>query len=328
MRFRLASDAANLRAKVIPVLPLLVRQWLPEGEQRGEIYFALNPRRNDRGLGSFQINTVTGHWRDYAISEGGRDAVSLYAYLFTGGDYKAAIKALADDPLIEAAVVGCATTPPAKPAKSLKLKAAKLAEVRRIYDNASGLTGMPAATYLQSRGLRPTEAWDCLRASVQRYPMVGACPVLIAPIDDPNGAMVGLQCTYLTPLGKKLPVPDPRRTLGTARGGAIRLGEAKRDLVICEGLEDGLTLYQELGGDVSVWVACGASFLHLIAVPAAVRRLTIAADNDAAGRRAAWRAADAFSVGGRVVRIWPPRSGFKDFNDQIRGIRSKASRND
>lgn len=320
MRARPQHDRAKTKAAMLAALPDLIRQWCLAGEQRGELYFALNPRRNDRSIGSFQINTSTGRWRDHAIGEGGGDVVSLYAYLFNICDYREAFKALAGDPLVQATLASGIAAPPAKVAVPLIERAAKLASVRRMYDNSTGLTGMPVEAYLRSRGLLPTEAWDALRASVRSYPGVGACPVLIAPIEALDGSLVGLHRTYLTPHGAKLDVPNPRLTLGNVRGGAIRLGAANDRLIISEGLEDGLTLYQELG--VPVWVAGGASFLHLMAIPDTVRSLTIAADNDAAGERAAQRAADFFSVGGREVWIMRPKHGFKDFNDQIRGIQS------
>ncbi|HZU63184.1 MAG TPA: toprim domain-containing protein [Novosphingobium sp.] len=321
MSRRPAGNASGLKATVLALLPGLIRQWLPNGELRGDVYFALNPRRQDRHLGSFQINIRTGRWRDHAIDVGGRDAVSLYAYLSTGGDYRAAFTALTSDPLVQAAMAAGAAAPPAKPAKAAKPAADKLALVRRLYANATGLTGMPAATYLQNRGLHRTDAWETLRASVQHYPGAGACPALLASIDAPDGSLVGLHRTFLTSVGDKLGVANPRLTLGQVRGGAIRLGKASDELIICEGLEDGLTLFQLL--DRAVWVAGGAPFLPLMVIPEAVRILTIAADNDAAGERAARRAADVFGVGGREVRIMRPAPGFKDFNDQLRNIKSK-----
>ncbi|MDR3427748.1 toprim domain-containing protein [Silvimonas sp.] len=324
----LASNADSLRAEVLAALPILLRQWLPVGEHRGDIYVALNPRRNDRTPESFKINILTGQWRDYAIDVGGGDAVSLYAYLFTGGDYRAAIKAIASDPVVIAAIASGPKVPPAKTAKPLKSQTATLAKVRQLYAKATVLANSAAEVYLRNRGLRPTAAWDRLRASALRHPTAGACPVLIAPIDDPNGGLVGLHRTYLTPAGAKAAVQEPRLTLGQVRGGAIRLGAPKEELIICEGLEDGLTVFQQLNEAIPVWVAGGASFLHQMAIPASVRRLTIAADNDAAGQRAALRALDIFGVGGRVVRVMRPEPGFKDFNDQLRGIKSKDFPND
>jgi DNA primase len=320
MRARLASNAAAVKTAVLAILPELVRQWLPDGEYDGVEYIALNPRRNDRNKGSFRINTFTGQWREYAIGERGSDGVSLYAYLRTDGDYRAAFKMLANDPLVLAAVATGLLAPPAKTAKAATPAAAKLALVRRIYAEAVDLAGMPAAAYLQNRGLRPTVVWEGLRASVLRYPGVGRHPVLIAPVRALDGSLAGLHRTYLQPNGAKLGVANPKLTLGQVRGNAIHLGEATDRLIICEGLEDGLTLYQELG--VPVWVACGASFLHLLALPDTVRSLTIAADNDPPGEKAAWRAVDAHSTGGRVPSIMRPSSGFADFNDELRGIES------
>lgn len=322
MSGRSTITTAQLKAAVLAVLPELVRQWLPAGEQRGEVYFALNPRRDDKSLGSFQINTRTGKWRDHAIGEGGSDPVSLHAYLFTNGDYRAALTVLADDPLAASAMTTGATVPPAKTAKTATENAAKLALIRSTYAKATGLCGTPAAAYLKSRWLVPTAAWEGLRASVMHYPGVGKCPVLLGPVEAPDGSLVGVHRTYLQPNGAKLAVPNPRRMFGQIQGCAIRLGQITNALIICEGLEDGLTLYQELGGAVAVWVACGASNLSMTKIPDTVKLLTVAADNDTPGEQSARRAAFAFSVGGREVRIMRPESGFKDYNDQLRGVRT------
>jgi DNA primase len=303
----------------LAALPDLVRQWLPSGEQQDETYVVLNPMREDRSLGSFRINTCNGQWRDYAIGQGGGDPVSLYAYLFTGGDYRAAYRAVANDPFVLAAMATGAKAPPAKTASPANAAPVKIALARQLYAQAMELHGTPAAAYLQGRGLRPTDAWDRLRSSVQPYPRHGPCPTLIAPIDRPEESVVGVQRTYLQPNGKKLDVANPRMTLGQARGGAIRLTEAADQLIVCEGLEDGLTLYQDLG--VPIWVACGTGLMHHMVIPDTVRSLTIAADNDAAGELAAQRAADAHNIGGRDVRIMRPDPAFKDFNDQHQGIR-------
>lgn len=319
MSQRSEGRVALIKAAVLAAFPELVRKWLPAGEQQGEFYVALNPMRNDRNLGSFRSNIGSGQWEDYSIGQGGRDAVSLYAYLFTDGDYGAAYRALANDPFVRATIATGIMAPTAKVAVYAKNDPSKLVLARRLYAQARELQGTPAAAYLQSRGLRPTVAWDCLRSAVHRYPRHGLCPVLLAPVDDLNGVLVGVQRTYLQPNGKKLDVSNPRMTLGQIRGSAIQLAEATDQLIICEGLEDGLTLFQDLG--VPVWVACGAVLMRHITIPNTVRSLTIAADNDAAGQLAAQRAADAHNINGREVRIMRPDPLFKDFNDQLQGIR-------
>lgn len=62
-------------------LPELCSSWLPNGRRLGNEYVALNPRRDDRGHGSFRINLRTGRWADFAIDACGGDPISLLAYL-------------------------------------------------------------------------------------------------------------------------------------------------------------------------------------------------------------------------------------------------------
>ena len=63
-------------------LPNLVRDWLPDGRREGGEWIARNPRRDDRHLGSFKVNLVTGRWCDFALGDArGGDPISLFAYL-------------------------------------------------------------------------------------------------------------------------------------------------------------------------------------------------------------------------------------------------------
>ncbi len=74
-------DFEGLNRLLLPVLPDLLRKWLPDGRLRGIEWIARNPNRKDRHSGSFSINTVTGRWADFATGDSGGDVVSLYAYL-------------------------------------------------------------------------------------------------------------------------------------------------------------------------------------------------------------------------------------------------------
>jgi DNA primase len=92
--------------------------------------------------------------------------------------------------------------------------------------------------------------------------------------------------------------------------GAIRLAPAAVELIVCEGLEDGLTLQQELGR--AVWVAGGASMLPAMKLPQGVRIVAIGGDSDEAGRNAALKAAEAFTRQGIEARtFFPYRSRVK-----------------
>lgn len=73
-----------------------VAQWLPQGKKNGHEYQSLNPNRSDSKLGSFSINLNSGIWADFATGDKGGDLISLYAYLFTDNDNKAAVKKLGE----------------------------------------------------------------------------------------------------------------------------------------------------------------------------------------------------------------------------------------
>lgn len=52
----------------------------PNGRVQGREYKALNPRRDDKRIGSFSINLTTGAWADFATGERGGDLISLVAW--------------------------------------------------------------------------------------------------------------------------------------------------------------------------------------------------------------------------------------------------------
>lgn len=76
-----AVNYAAINNRLLPRLQTLLPQWLPNGEWRGNEWCALNPTRDDRRLGSFLINRITGCWCDFATGDAGGDPISLYAYL-------------------------------------------------------------------------------------------------------------------------------------------------------------------------------------------------------------------------------------------------------
>lgn len=62
----------------------LCRAWLPHGQLRGIEWVALNPTRNDKTLGSFQIcvsGEKAGSWHDFATGDKGSNMISLYCYI-------------------------------------------------------------------------------------------------------------------------------------------------------------------------------------------------------------------------------------------------------
>jgi hypothetical protein len=84
--FRRIADAALGRAG------LIVLRWLPHGRREGAEWVCRNPTRDDRRLGSFKVNVVTGKWGDFATGERGGDLVALAGYLFKLSQREAALK--------------------------------------------------------------------------------------------------------------------------------------------------------------------------------------------------------------------------------------------
>lgn len=68
----------------------LLGHLLPSGKRIGAEWVALNPKRDDRSLGSFRVNMNTGKWADFAIGVKGGDFISLAAYLLDLRQFEAA----------------------------------------------------------------------------------------------------------------------------------------------------------------------------------------------------------------------------------------------
>jgi DNA primase len=188
-------------------------------------------------------------------------------------------------------------------------------EARAIWRDSVPVQGTLAETYLRSRGidipLPPT-----LRFAKLRYGTKGReWPCLVAAVTGPDNKLSGIQRTYLADDGLgKAEFPKSKLSLGRVSGSAIRLAPVTRELVVCEGLEDGLTLQQELG--VSVWVAAGSSMLPAMRFPPIVEVVRIGGDADQAGRAAADKAARAFAERGLAARVFFPVDA-KDFNAEL-----------
>lgn len=68
----------------------LLKEWLPDGELKGNEFWALNPTRPDSKRGSFSINVNFGKWCDLATMDKGGDLVALQAYLLCCAQKEAA----------------------------------------------------------------------------------------------------------------------------------------------------------------------------------------------------------------------------------------------
>jgi phage/plasmid primase-like uncharacterized protein len=149
---------------------------------------------------------------------------------------------------------------------------------------------------------------------------VSVHPALLAAVRDATGGLRGIQRTWLAPNGEKAVLDDPRRSLGRLNGHGVwlRPGDAEagsQSLLIGEGVETVLSL-SELFPRHALVAALSAAHLAAFDLPAWVRQLLIARDNDPAGIRAARRLASRAEQAGLAVTILRPV--LKDFNAERR----------
>lgn len=202
---------------------------------------------------------------------------------------------------------------------------------RRVWGGAVSVVGTLAEVYLRERGIRMrlpnTVRFSRLDYRDQETGNVIArdVPAVVCALQDGDGAIVGVQRIYLSANGKaKLDVPKPKLSLGIIVGSAFRpaghdIGAATT-AIVCEGPEDGLTLAQELV--LPVLVACGTSLMPRISLPVTIDAVVVAGDNNTPGRAAVTATEEAFGLKGIDTRSIFPAVGYKDWNDQLREVRS------
>jgi hypothetical protein len=198
----------------------------------------------------------------------------------------------------------------------------RLRYVRELWSQAQPVKGTLAEAYLNKRlDGRLTQIPPTLRflPTLKHTPSSNFYPCLIAAVTRfPDKKIIALHRTYLAPDGRgKAPVEKPKMLLGDAKGGAIRLAPATEELVMTEGIEDGLSLWLIL--HKPVWVGCSARLLENVMLPALPLASTvyIAQDNDEAGQKATGILGKRLYAEGRIVKILTPPQQYKDFNHII-----------
>jgi hypothetical protein len=195
------------------------------------------------------------------------------------------------------------------------------AYARRILAASIPIAGTVAELYLREhRGISgelPEQLRFCL--SLWHKEAERSFPALIVPAFWPDGALARVQAIYLDPTGVKAGLPDSckvKKTFGRGAAGVPAVFQGAPggpfDVLLAEGVEDALSLRFALNaGDIAATL--GAGCLHKIEI-AEGTRVCIVADNDAAGAKAAQRAAVEHTLRGCEVWIATPPAGTKDAN--------------
>jgi len=140
-------------------------------------------------------------------------------------------------------------------------------------------------------------------------------------IVDINYNTIGYQRIYITSDFKKI---HPPKIIGTSKGGKtiININDYS-EIILVEGLEDGLTLnqvYKENNIQKTIWVMTGTSNFSNVEIPSRTKKIVLALDNDEAGEKMFHKAKKRFQELNLGVSRLRPKPEYNDFNDELRGI--------
>ncbi|ODT69036.1 MAG: virulence-associated protein E [Pelagibacterium sp. SCN 63-23] len=185
-------------------------------------------------------------------------------------------------------------------------KAEQIRSAIRIWTESVPLPGTPAEVYLAGRGLyyygEALRFHPACPFRQERHPaMVGLMTDII------TGEPTGIHRTALLPDGSGKAAPG-KMMMGRAQNAAVRLSADEtvtHGLAIAEGIETALAAPFR-----PIWACLSAATMTAFPVLSGVEALTIFADHDAAGIRAANDAGKRWHHAGREVTVeWPAAPG-------------------
>lgn len=188
---------------------------------------------------------------------------------------------------------------------------------------ARPIDGTIAETYLHGRGI------TCMLPDTLRFhpecwhPTGQRLPAMVALVE--GAPRLAVHRTYLRPDGMgKGEVEPAKAMLGAVAGGAVRLSAGGEKLVVCEGIETGLSLASGLlRFRPTVWAALSTSGMKALRLPDPPGHIVIATDGDEAGKDAGQALGRIATAWGLSVGILPAPDGL-DWNDVLRMGRRAA----
>lgn len=266
--------------------------------------------RNDKGSAPCPICPPERRRDQVALSISQSDAKVLLHCFKSGCDFRAIADAL-KLPMVSVEIDAEARREHDQ--KQAEYTAAQLAKARSLWDYAISIAGTKAEAYLRGRGITYALP-DSLRYVADTYhsPSASWASAMVADV-EPTG---GVHRTYFNKKGARL-AQSAKLMLGPCSGGAVRLADGQGPLVVCEGIETGLSLVQILSDrDPSVWAALSTSGIKALALPSETGNLIVAADGDDPGWQAANTLAARANTIGWNVSLMPAPEG-EDWNDVL-----------
>lgn len=204
----------------------------------------------------------------------------------------------------------------ARSAKKIAEDAKRAARVAEFVSDSEDPHGTRVDLYLRRRGITATPLPPSIRYLPNAYNHYGA---LVALSTDAQGQVHGLQLIYLTEDGRKAPLKVQKRTNKAHDNwtdvAAVRM-PGNPPLVLCEGVETGLSIWQATGQET--WACLGISNIARAPVPDGAP-IVIARDSDAPDSKADQQLIQAVTIlrqQGRDVTVAEPPAGM-DFNDVL-----------
>lgn len=276
--------------------PHWVNLLFPGSKQKGrEIYFD-SPSYN-----SWSYNVSKNIVKDFRTNETGSIIDAYQRFHNCNSTMQAAIEM--------GQRMGNVITPPQqKPNDKTKI----LEIIKRIWDASVPMGGTIAEKYLKNRRINLPFSSTTKGNTLRYHPALWhketkhTHPTMIAGIYNEQRKLVGIHRHYLTEKGEKLKLQNNKMSLGNVKGNAVQLSKPGHNLVICEGVESGLTLMEKL--NKPVWCALSAGNIPNLNIPASVKEIQIYPDIEPSntGQQNAIKAQDAWAKKGLNVRIILP----------------------
>lgn len=321
----MSMSASDVARRLGDNAEAVCRRYLSRGRREGH-YWMVGDVRNAPGrslyvrLSASGDGGPAGKWTDAASGDHG-DLLDIIAASCGHASFRESLE--------EARHFFSLPPPPDTSRNPAPTKAATASPeaARRLWSASKSMLNSVGQAYLAGRSITDLLPGDPLRFHPHCFYRPSeddapdgppAWPAMIAAVTDLNGAITGVQRTWLDPQSKgKAPVAYPRRAMGKLLGHGVRFGAAGPVLVAGEGLETMLSLRQILPG---LPMIAGLSGAHLagVAFPVALERLYVARDDDPAGAIALATLRERACERGIEVCALEPRHG--DFNGDLQTI--------
>ena len=319
------SPAGAIAAALAARAEDVCRHYLPHGRRQGR-YWVAGDLDGARGRSLFvrlRGPGVPGKFTDAATGEHG-DLLDLIRHRSRARTLRAAL-----DEARSFLALPPAPAPVAETAPDAEERYDATEAARRLWRRCRAIDGTHAERYLHARGLA-----RCRFAALRFHPAlryregasVRRLPALVAAVTGSDGAIAGVQRTWLDPRSPaKAGVATPRKALGRVYGLAVRFGAPSDDaaLVVGEGIETVLSLVTAVP-EIRAAAALSAGSLGAFAPPPGTARLVIARDNDEDGALAAERLAMRCARAGVAATVIVPVGN--DFNDDLVELGAAALR--